>query len=169
MLRDQLTGRRENKAQKQAHDLVRQMLEDKKSFAVWGAGATGKSTLVRIKLFQHRFLRVPLFEILFIIQIPFIDQIKAGKQITVTDPEMTRFLMSLDEAVDLVMFAFENGQTGDIMVQKAPACTIGTLAQAVRELFHDKNDIHYIGIRHGEKKYETALSVDRQITFSTPS
>ncbi len=88
----------------------------------------------------------------------FIDQIKAGKQITVTDPEMTRFLMSLDEAVDLVMFAFENGQTGDIMVQKAPACTIGTLAQAVQELFHDKNDIHYIGIRHGEKKYETLLT-----------
>ncbi len=88
----------------------------------------------------------------------FIDQIKADKQITVTDPEMTRFLMSLDEAVDLVMFAFENGQAGDIMVQKAPACTIGTLAQAVRELFHDKNDIHYIGIRHGEKKYETLLT-----------
>jgi len=88
----------------------------------------------------------------------FIDQIKANKQITVTDPEMTRFLMSLEEAVDLVMFAFENGQAGDIMVQKAPACTIGTLAQAVRELFHDKNDIHYIGIRHGEKKYETLLT-----------
>ena len=69
----------------------------------------------------------------------FIDQIKEGKPITVTDPEMTRFLMSLDEAVDLVMFAFEHAQPGDIMVQKAPACTIGTLAQAVRELFHDKN------------------------------
>lgn len=64
---------------------------------------------------------------------------------------MTRFLMSLDEAVDLVMFAFENGHSGDIMVQKAPACTIGTLAQAVQELFHDENKIHYIGIRHGEK------------------
>lgn len=88
----------------------------------------------------------------------FIDQIKAGKKITVTDPEMTRFLMSLDEAVELVMFAFENGQPGDIMVQKAPACTIGTLAQAVRELFHDKNGIHYIGTRHGEKKYETLLT-----------
>ena len=85
----------------------------------------------------------------------FIDQIKEGKPITVTDPEMTRFLMSLDEAVDLVMFAFENGKPGDIMVQKAPACTIGTLARAVQELFHDKNEIHYIGIRHGEKKYET--------------
>lgn len=88
----------------------------------------------------------------------FVEQIKAGKQITVTDPEMTRFLMSLDEAVDLVMFAFENGQAGDIMVQKAPACTIGTLAQAVQELFHDTNEIHYIGIRHGEKKYETLLT-----------
>ncbi len=88
----------------------------------------------------------------------FVDQIKSGRPITVTDPEMTRFLMSLDEAVDLVMFAFENGQAGDIMVQKAPACTIGTLAQAVRELFHDKNEIHYIGIRHGEKRYETLLT-----------
>jgi UDP-glucose 4-epimerase len=88
----------------------------------------------------------------------FIEQIKAGRPITVTDPEMTRFLMSLDEAVDLVMFAFENGQPGDIMVQKAPACTIGTLARAVQELFHDKNQIHYIGIRHGEKKYETLLT-----------
>ena len=88
----------------------------------------------------------------------FVEQIRAGKPITVTDPEMTRFLMSLDDAVDLVMFAFEHGQAGDIMVQKAPACTIGTLAQAVRELFHDKNDIHYIGIRHGEKKYETLLT-----------
>lgn len=88
----------------------------------------------------------------------FIDQIKNGKQITVTDPEMTRFLMSLDEAVDLVMFAFEHGQPGDIMVQKAPACTIGTLAQAVQELFGDTNPIHYIGIRHGEKKYETLLT-----------
>ena len=88
----------------------------------------------------------------------FVEQIRAGKPITVTDPEMTRFLMSLDEAVDLVMLAFEHGQAGDIMVQKAPACTIGTLAQAVRELFHDKNDIHYIGIRHGEKKYETLLT-----------
>ena len=88
----------------------------------------------------------------------FIDQIKEGKPITVTDPEMTRFLMSLAEAVDLVMFAFEHAQPGDIMVQKAPACTIGTLAQAVRELFHDKNEIHYIGTRHGEKKSETLLT-----------
>lgn len=88
----------------------------------------------------------------------FISQIKSGKPITVTDPDMTRFLMSLDEAVDLVMFAFENGHSGDIMVQKAPACTIGTLAQAVRELFHDENEIRYIGIRHGEKKFETLLT-----------
>lgn len=88
----------------------------------------------------------------------FVEQIKGGRPITVTDPEMTRFLMTLDEAVDLVMFAFENGQAGDIMVQKAPACTIGILAQAVRELFCDKNEIHYIGIRHGEKKYETLLT-----------
>lgn len=88
----------------------------------------------------------------------FIDQIKEGKPITVTDPEMTRFLMSLDEAVDLVMFAFEHAQPGDIMVQKAPACTIGTLAQAIRELFHDTNEIHYIGTRHGEKKSETLLT-----------
>lgn len=88
----------------------------------------------------------------------FIEQIKAGKPITITDPDMTRFLMSLEEAVDLVMFAFEHAQAGDIMVQKAPACTIGTLAQAVRELFHDANEIHYIGTRHGEKKAETLLT-----------
>lgn len=88
----------------------------------------------------------------------FIEQIKAGKPITITDPDMTRFLMSLEEAVDLVMFAFEHAQAGDIMVQKAPACTIGTLAQAVRELFHDTNEIHYIGTRHGEKRAETLLT-----------
>ena len=80
----------------------------------------------------------------------FIDQIKAGKEITITDPTMTRFLMSLEEAVDLVLFAFENAEPGDIMVQKAPACTIGTLAQAVRELFGDTKEVHYIGTRHGE-------------------
>lgn len=88
----------------------------------------------------------------------FIDQIKAGKSITITDPNMTRFLMSLEEAVDLVLFAFEHAQAGDIMVQKAPACTIGTLAQAVRELFGDTREIHYIGTRHGEKKAETLLT-----------
>ena len=88
-----------------------------------------------------------------------IDQIKNGQQITVTDPNMTRFIMSLDEAVDLVLFAFENGKSGDILVQKAPACTIYTLAQAVCELFGaDKSTIKTIGIRHGEKMYETLLT-----------
>ena len=88
----------------------------------------------------------------------FIEQIKAGKPITITNPDMTRFLMSLDEAVDLVIYAFENAEAGDIMVQKAPACTIATLAQAVRELFNDKNQVVYIGTRHGEKKSETLLT-----------
>ena len=88
-----------------------------------------------------------------------IDQIKNGKPITLTDPNMTRFIMSLDEAVDLVLFAFENGQSGDILVQKAPACTIKTQAEAVCELFGgDKNNIKVIGIRHGEKMYETLLT-----------
>ncbi len=88
----------------------------------------------------------------------FIEQIKAGKPLTVTDPSMTRFIMSLDEAVDLVLFAFENAEAGDILVQKAPACTIGVLAQAVKELFHADNKIETIGIRHGEKMYETLLT-----------
>ena len=88
----------------------------------------------------------------------FIEQIKAGKPITITNPDMTRFLMSLDEAVDLVIYAFKNAEAGDIMVQKAPACTIATLAQAVRELFNDKNQVVYIGTRHGEKKSETLLT-----------
>jgi len=88
----------------------------------------------------------------------FIDQIKEGKSLTITEPEMTRFIMSLDEAVDLVLFAFENAQSGDILVQKAPACTIGVLAQAVKELFHAENPIKIIGIRHGEKMYETLLT-----------
>jgi len=87
-----------------------------------------------------------------------IDQIKKGKPITVTEPAMTRFVMSLEEAVDLVLFAFENGKSGDILVQKAPSCTIGVLAQAVKELFQSKNDIQIIGIRHGEKMYETLLT-----------
>ena len=88
-----------------------------------------------------------------------IDQIKNGHQITVTDPKMTRFIMSLDEAVDLVLFAFENGKSGDILVQKAPACTILTLAKAVCELFGgDADAIKTIGIRHGEKMYETLLT-----------
>jgi UDP-N-acetylglucosamine 4,6-dehydratase len=88
----------------------------------------------------------------------FIDQIKAGKPLTVTEPTMTRFIMSLEEAVELVLFAFQNAASGDIMVQKAPACTIEVLAQAVKGLFHADNEIKVIGIRHGEKMYETLLT-----------
>jgi UDP-N-acetylglucosamine 4,6-dehydratase len=88
----------------------------------------------------------------------FVEQIKAGHPLTITDPNMTRFIMSLDEAVELVLFAFENAESGDIMVQKAPASTIGDLAQAVKELFDADNDIKIIGIRHGEKMYETLLT-----------
>lgn len=88
----------------------------------------------------------------------FIDQIKAGKPLTVTEPKMTRFIMSLEEAVELVLFAYANADAGDIMVQKAPACTIEVLAQAVKELFHADNEIKIIGIRHGEKMYETLLT-----------
>lgn len=87
-----------------------------------------------------------------------IEQIKAGQPITITEPGMTRFIMSLEEAVDLVLFAFEHGTSGDILVQKAPACTIGVLAQAVQELFHSQKEIQVIGIRHGEKMYETLLT-----------
>lgn len=88
-----------------------------------------------------------------------IEQIKKGNSITVTDPSMTRFIMSLEEAVDLVLFAFEHGENGDLLIQKAPACTIGTQAQAVCELFGGKKeDIKVIGIRHGEKMYETLLT-----------
>lgn len=88
-----------------------------------------------------------------------IDQIKKGQPITLTEPTMTRFIMSLEEAVDLVLFAFENGTSGDILVQKAPACTIMTLAEAVCDLFEgNKEKIKVIGIRHGEKIYETLLT-----------
>ncbi|EEG30574.1 polysaccharide biosynthesis protein [[Clostridium] methylpentosum DSM 5476] len=87
-----------------------------------------------------------------------IEQIKAGNPITITDPSMTRFIMSLDEAVDLVLFAFEHGVSGDILVQKAPACTIDVLAQAVKELFGSEAPVQVIGIRHGEKLYETLLT-----------
>lgn len=88
-----------------------------------------------------------------------IDQIRSGDPITVTEPTMTRFIMSLEEAVDLVLFAFEHGESGDILVQKAPACTIQTQAEAVCELFGGKKeDIKVIGIRHGEKMYETLLT-----------
>lgn len=88
----------------------------------------------------------------------FIEQIKAGQPLTITHADMTRFIMSLEEAVDLVLFAFEHANSGDILVMKAPACTIGVLAQAVKELFHADNPIHIIGIRHGEKMYETLLT-----------
>ena len=88
-----------------------------------------------------------------------IDQIKNGQPITITEPTMTRFIMSLDEAVDLVLFAFEHGENGDLLIQKAPSCTIQTQAEAVCELFGgDKKDIRIIGIRHGEKMYETLLT-----------
>lgn len=88
-----------------------------------------------------------------------IDQIKNGNPITITEPSMTRFIMSLEEAVDLVLFAFEHGENGDLLIQKAPACTIGTQAQAVCELFGGRpEDIKVIGIRHGEKMYETLLT-----------
>ena len=89
-----------------------------------------------------------------------IDQIRRGEDITITDPSMTRFIMSLDEAVDLVLFAFEHGVSGDILVQKAPACTIETQAKAVLELFDkaQKCNVKIIGIRHGEKSYETLLT-----------
>ena len=88
----------------------------------------------------------------------FVDQIKSGQPLTVTNPEMTRFLMSLEEAVELVVFAFQHAQAGDIMVQKSPASTIGDLAQAIKELFNADSDIQIIGTRHGEKLYETLLT-----------
>jgi UDP-glucose 4-epimerase len=89
------------------------------------------------------------------------EQIQGKLPITVTDPDMTRFIMSLDEAVDLVVYAFQNAENGDIMVQKAPACTLNTLAEAVCALYGGKkSDIKYIGIRHGEKRYETLLTAE---------
>ena len=87
-----------------------------------------------------------------------IEQMKAGNPITVTEPKMTRFIMSLQEAVDLVLFAFQHGESGDILVQKAPACTIQVLARAVAELFRPETEVKVIGIRHGEKLYETLLT-----------
>ncbi len=92
----------------------------------------------------------------------FVDQIKQGYPLTLTNPKMTRFLMSLEEAVELVMFAFQNAKAGDIMVQKAPASTIEDLAQAVKELFHADNKIKIIGTRHGEKLYETLLTTEER-------
>ncbi len=93
----------------------------------------------------------------------FIEQIKSGQPLTVTDPNMTRFLMSLEEAVELVVFAFQNAEAGDIMVQKSPASTIGDLAQAVKELFNADNEIKIIGTRHGEKRYETLLTKEEYV------
>ncbi|MBB6447584.1 polysaccharide biosynthesis protein [Bacillus benzoevorans] len=93
----------------------------------------------------------------------FIEQIKSGQPLTVTDPNMTRFLMSLAEAVELVVFAFQNAEAGDIMVQKSPASTIGDLAQAVKELFNADNEIKIIGTRHGEKRYETLLTKEEYV------
>jgi UDP-N-acetylglucosamine 4,6-dehydratase len=93
----------------------------------------------------------------------FVKQIKSGQPLTVTDPNMTRFLMSLEEAVELVVFAFKNAEAGDIMVQKAPASTIGDLAQALKELFKAHNEIKIIGTRHGEKLYETLLTKEEYV------
>lgn len=106
----------------------------------------------------------------------FVNQIKKGQPITVTDPNMTRYLMSLEEAVDLVLFAFQNGNQGDLFVQKAPASTIGDLAQAIKELFNASNPIQIIGTRHGEKLYETlctreemAKAIDLDDFFQIPA
>jgi len=88
----------------------------------------------------------------------FVDQIRRGEALTVTDPNMTRFLMSLEESVDLVLHAFEHAQQGDIFVQKAPASTVAELAQALKELFRCNNPIKIIGTRHGEKLYESLIS-----------
>ena len=88
----------------------------------------------------------------------FVSQLKAGKPVTITDPNMTRFLMSLEDSVDLVLYAFEKGAQGDIFVQKAPASTIGELAEALKEIFQRDNEIQSIGTRHGEKLYETLIS-----------
>lgn len=93
----------------------------------------------------------------------FVEQIKNGQPLTVTEPNMTRFLMSLEEAVELVIFAFKNAQSGDVMVQKSPASTVGDLAQAIKELFNADNEIKIIGTRHGEKQYETLLTKEESM------
>ncbi|MEN6619957.1 MAG: polysaccharide biosynthesis protein [Smithella sp.] len=93
----------------------------------------------------------------------FVEQIKNGQPLTITEPQMTRYIMSLEEAVKLVLFAFGNAEAGDIMVQKAPACTIADLAQAIKELFKADNEIKVIGIRHGEKMHETLLTKEEYI------
>ena len=92
----------------------------------------------------------------------FVEQMKAGKPLGITDPDMTRFLMNLDEAVDLVLFAFENAHQGDLLVQKAPAATIGTLAEALKEMFKPEAKIKIIGTRHGEKAHETLLTKEEK-------
>ena len=93
----------------------------------------------------------------------FVEQIKSGQPLTITDPTMTRYLMSLEEAVELVVFAFQHADAGDIMVQKAPACLIGDLAIAIKELFNADNDMEIIGTRHGEKLYETLLTREEYV------
>lgn len=93
----------------------------------------------------------------------FIDQIRNGQPLTITDPNMTRFLMSLEDAVELVVFAFQNALAGDIMVQKSPASTVGDLAEAIKQLFNAENEIKIIGTRHGEKRYETLLTKEEYV------
>ena len=93
----------------------------------------------------------------------FINQIKSGQQLTVTDPKMTRFMMSLDSAVDLVLYAVKHAQQGDMFVKKSPACTMGDLAFAIKELFKAKNEIKIMGTRHGEKLYETLLTREEMV------
>lgn len=93
----------------------------------------------------------------------FVNQIKEGKPLTITDPNMTRFLMSLEDSVNLVLYAFEHGQQGDIFVQKSPASTIEVLAHAIKELFNANNEIRLIGIRHGEKIYESLISCEEMV------
>lgn len=93
----------------------------------------------------------------------FIEQIKAGKPLTITDPDMTRFMMSLPDAVELVLFAFNNGNQGDTFVQKAPACTILTLVEALKKMFNADNEVRIIGTRHGEKKHEALLSKEEMV------
>jgi UDP-glucose 4-epimerase len=88
----------------------------------------------------------------------FVSQIKSNKPITITDPDMTRFMMSLDDAVDLVLFAYQNGQGGDSFVQKAPAATIGQLARVLKNIFKAETEVRIIGTRHGEKKHESLLN-----------
>ena len=93
----------------------------------------------------------------------FIEQIKAGKSLTITNPEMTRFMMTLDHAVELVLYAFKNGKQGEMFVQKSPAATVSVLAQALLELYNSKSTIQEIGIRHGEKKYETLVTSEEMV------